>query len=86
MSEVTVNITGYRRLSVEEQALINEIKDVAESVRHLVARVQRHAESQTALPGASQVTNPGRWVAMAQSDLQVGFMKLVRAVARPTTF
>ena len=86
---VTVSIRGYRQLSAEDQALINEIKDLGEHVRHLVGRVQSHAQaandSQTDAP-FTQVTNPSRWAAMAMTDLQVGFMKLVRAVAQPTSF
>lgn len=46
----------------------------------------------------SQVTNPARctpasrarrsraWAALAQTELQTGYMMLVRAVARPSTF
>jgi hypothetical protein len=28
----------------------------------------------------------GRWLSIAQTDLQKGFMALVRSIARPTTF
>ncbi|MEY5099619.1 MAG: hypothetical protein RJA36_2338, partial [Pseudomonadota bacterium] len=34
----------------------------------------------------SQVTNPARWAALAQTELQTGYMMLVRAVAQPSTF
>lgn len=85
-------ITDYRQLNEAEAALMNEIKAHAEVTRNLVTRVQHYVEDQArlALPEGhaphSQVTNPGRWAALAQTDLQTGFMKLVRAVAQPTTF
>ncbi len=85
-------ISGYRQLSQEEAALINEIKDHAEHTRELVNRVVRHAEAEMMKPlpdghaPHSQVTHPGRWAAEARTDLQKGFMCLTRAVAAPTTF
>jgi hypothetical protein len=80
-------ISGYRDLSAEEIALMNEIKEHAEHTRALVTRVQHFINEQPdpEVPH-SQVTNPFRWTSLAQTDLQVGFMKLVRAVAQPTTF
>jgi hypothetical protein len=89
---VTVSITGYRQLGAVEQALINEIKEHAEQTRFLVNRVMQHAETEVAKPlpegqaPHSTVTHPSRWAALAQTDLQMGFMKLVRAVAQPTSF
>lgn len=85
-------ITGYRQLTPEEAALMNEIKAHAEQTRELVNRVMRHVEEEMAKPlpeghaPHSTVTHPARWAAEAQTDLQKGYMSLVRAVARPTTF
>ena len=67
-------ITGYRDLTEEEIALMNEIKATAEQVGDLVAKV-------LTLPDTEK-----RWVAIGATDLQTGFMALTRAVARPTTF
>ena len=67
-------ITGYRQLDDEELALINEIKAKAEEVGALVERLKRH-----------DLVTP-RWVSIGQTDLQTGFMALVRAVAMPETF
>lgn len=80
-------IKGYRNLSQTEIDLMNEIKEAGEQLRHLVTRVQTHINSQPApeVPH-SQVTNPGRWAALAQTDLQTGLMALTRAVAQPTSF
>ena len=68
------SITGYRELSPEEIALINEIKAAAESVGALCARLKISAHTDA------------RWVATATTDLQKGFMALTRAVARPGGF
>lgn len=80
-------LKGYRNLSQAEIDLMNEIKEAGEQLRHLVTRVQNHINSQPApeVPH-SQVTNPGRWAALAQTDLQTGLMALTRAVAQPTSF
>jgi hypothetical protein len=75
-----------------EKMLMVELRALAEDVRHFVNRVQHFVEdrSREPLPEGhaphSQVTHPGRWAALAQTELQSGFMKLVRAVAQPTTF
>lgn len=89
---VQPKIAGYRQLNETEAALMNEIKLHAEQTRDLVNRVQTYLaeQGQQPLPEGhaphSQVTNPLRWAALGQTDLQTGFMKLVRAVAQPTTF
>lgn len=70
----TAAITGYRRLTAEEIATINDIKAEANSVGTLVGEI-------TAKKDADQ-----RWVAIARTHLQQGFMALTRAVARPESF
>lgn len=80
-------ITGYRQLNETEAALMNEIKAHAEQTRDLITRVQHYLALQPeADPPHSQVTSPARWAALAQTDLQTGYMKLVRSVAQPTSF
>lgn len=80
-------ITGYRDLSQEEIDLMNEIK--AESVRlgELCAKLKRCAAGQN-IPGDPVLPRQldGRWIAIGTTDLQTGFMALVRGVAQPTTF
>jgi hypothetical protein len=70
-------IAGYRELDKIEIDLINAIKLKAEEVSELVKQVQ-------ALPMGSIETS--RWSAIAKTELQQGFMALVRAVALPQTF
>lgn len=85
-------IAGYRQLNETEAALMNEIKLHAEQTRDLVNRVQSYLIEQEREPlpeGAapnSVVTYPLRWAELGMTDLQTGYMKLVRAVAQPTTF
>ena len=68
-------IAGYRELTPAEIQVMNEIKGTAELVAELVndLATERHDTDK-------------RWVAIARTDLQTGFMALVRAVAKPTTF
>lgn len=67
-------ITGYRQLTEEEAALMNEIKAQGVALGELVERLR-------ATPDVD-----GRWVSIGATDLQTGLMALTRAVARPTTF
>lgn len=75
-----------------DAALLREIREHAEGTRHLINRVQNFVEdrSREPLPEGhaphSQVTHPGRWAALAQTELQSGFMKLVRAIEQPAGF
>lgn len=68
------HIAGYRELSAEEIALMNEVKAKAQEVGELVSRLQ-------AVPGID-----GRAASIAKTELQTGFMWAVRAIAQPTTF
>lgn len=67
-------ITGYRTLSDAEIAIINLVKANAELVRELLEGVARHNDIDH------------RWFAIGQTDLQKGFMAVIRAIARPETF
>jgi hypothetical protein len=72
-------ITGYRELSEIEIAAMNEIKGLAERVGVLVGGMDSAA-------GADHAGYDKRWIAIARTHLQEGFMALTRAVAKPTTF
>lgn len=67
-------ITGYRDLTQEEIDQMNRIKQLANTVETLV----------TVTSGISGVDQ--RWVAIAKTHLQQGFMALTRSVAKPTSF
>lgn len=76
MTEQKSPITGYRALSEAEVAAINEIKEMASEVEALIFSIQNRPA----------VTHDGRWVSIAVTDLQKGFMALTRAVAQPSNF
>ena len=67
-------IIGYRQLTTEEATLMNQIKEIGNEVGRLVEGLN-----------LNPVTDK-RWVAIARTELQQGFMALTRAVAQPTSF
>lgn len=67
-------IKGYRDLSQSEIDLMNKLKDVAVEVGKWVDIVMDDPDTDK------------RWAAIAKTDLQKGFMSLIRAVAQPETF
>lgn len=77
-------ITGYRELDQVEIDLMNEVKAHAEATRQLVLRVENAVLDRAAQHGS--LSEPMSWLVRGRTDLQVGYMKLVRAIARPTTF
>lgn len=74
-------IKGYRDLSEEEIALMNEAKALAEQVGAFVEKVQAKVSGED-----TNITIDPRWLAIGRTDLQTGFMALIRSIARPTTF
>jgi hypothetical protein len=67
-------IKGYRDLTQDEIASMNRCKDMAVQVGLLCDAVE-------ALSNVDK-----RWVAIGRTDLQKGFMALIRGIARPETF
>lgn len=67
-------ITGYRDLTEAEIASMNAVKMLAGSVGETIEALSNEPS-----------TDP-RWLAIAKTDLQKGFMSLVRAIAKPTSF
>jgi len=67
-------IKGYRDLSQEEIDLMNKCKALATQVGDLCDEVAK-------IPNVD-----GRWCAIGKTDLQKGFMSLIRSIAKPTTF
>jgi hypothetical protein len=70
----TPPIVGYRELSAEEVQQTNDIKELASIVGGLVGALLQHPDTDK------------RWVSIGGTHLQQGFMALVRAVTKPTTF
>lgn len=67
-------ITGYRDLSEGEIAVMNRIKAKAIEIGELVKELEQKAWADK------------RWVAIGKTDLQTGFMALVRSITKPETF
>ena len=67
-------ITGYRALTGDEIAVINAVKKIASMVGDMVEilKVDKAVDQ--------------RWLAVANTDLQKGFMALIRAIAKPEGF
>jgi len=76
-------ISGYRDLSQVEIDLMNKIKGVAATVGELLNGMSYGNPSGGEAP---EGVADARWFAIAKTDLQKGFMALVRSVAKPTTF
>jgi len=70
-------IAGYRELNPSEIGAMNDIKAAAEKIGVLV-------EGMASVAGS--VGYDARWISIARTHLQQGFMALTRAVAKPTTF
>lgn len=86
-------ITGYRQLTEAEAALMNEAKALAEQCGAFVAKLRAYVPQNMSGPKGGEVEafKPGatldqRWISIGATDLQTGFMAVVRGIAQPTTF
>ena len=68
------HIKGYRDLSQEEIDLMNAVKAVGEQVRSTIQMLD------------DMDSIDKRWLNIARTDLQKGFMALVRSIAKPDSF
>lgn len=68
-------IKGYRELSKEEIASMNLVKEHAAKTGELI----------DALEAKGDDCDP-RWLSIARTQLQQGFMALTRSIARPEFF
>lgn len=84
---VQPKITGYRQLNPTEAALMNEGKELAKQVGEWIAKLRKHPDVNDPPPkGDALVPLDQRWVETGATQLQQGFMAVIRAIARPTTF
>ena len=67
-------ITGYRDLTQEEIDLMNRSKALASEVGDFIEHLSKTGYEDK------------RWLAIAKTDLQKGFMSLTRSIAKPSTF
>lgn len=68
-------IKGYRDLTQEEIDLMNETKELAEKCGELIDKLENFSTA-----------SEQRWVSIAKTELQKGFIAAVRSIAKPTTF
>lgn len=93
---VQPKITGYRQLSPAEVELMNEAKALAEQCGALIAKLRSYpATAADGIPrihetfGAEPTHLPSldqRWISIGATDLQKGFMCVIRGIAQPSTF
>lgn len=83
-------ISGYRDLNQEEIDLMNEIKQMEARVLVLVEKCRKKIDFQYSLDNPEPIealradcANAYKWVNVAHTDLEKGFMALVRSVAQP---
>lgn len=74
MNNPNKQFQGYRTLSPEETALIDEIKSKGVELGELIKKLR-------ATEGLDQ-----HWISIGATDMQTGLMALTRGVAQPTTF
>ena len=67
-------IKGYRELTEAEISVINDIKELADLLGGMIDKMEQ-------TDGIDQ-----RWLAIGKTDLQKGFMAMVRSIAQPTSF
>ena len=67
-------IKGYRELDQDEIDAMNQVKDLAANVGTLIEKLEQTDSSDK------------RWLAIGKTDLQKGFMALVRSIAKPGFF
>lgn len=67
-------IKGYRELNEHEIAAMNAIKEKAAEVGYLIEELEANKDLDQ------------RWVDIAKTELQKGFMAATRSVARPDFF
>jgi hypothetical protein len=87
-------ITGYRDLPQADIDLMNEVKEHEKKTLELVEKIRQiendrprkvmEVEGYDAAAAAGEAAQEsGRWVSIAKTHLQQGYMALIRAVAKP---
>lgn len=86
-------IKTYRELNQTEIDLMNECKVLEAHFHKLHDKIFNHLQQQLTVADIKQsvteynrlsLAKPHRWLAIAQTNVEQGFMALVRAVAQPS--
>ncbi|MGM0783888.1 MAG: DUF7681 family protein [Pseudomonadota bacterium] len=79
-------ISGYRDLTQDEIDLMNEAKALEAQILAFHGKIQDTLSAQASIPEERDrqvAANAFRWHAIARTDIETGFMALVRAIAQP---
>lgn len=83
-------ITGYRQLSAQEAELMNEGKALAEQCGAFIEKLRAHPQSKTQQAPVADALElqplDQHWISVGATQLQQGFMAVIRGIAQPTTF
>ena len=81
-------IVGYRQLTEAEVARMNEGKALAEQCGAYIAKLREHQDAHGMRLNDQRILPPldQRWISIGATDLQRGFMAIIRGIAQPTTF
>lgn len=80
-------IAGYRQLSQAEVDLMNEGKALAEQCGAYITKLRQYKDINRSYdPPLDDLKLDQRWVSIGATDLQRGFMAVIRGIAQPTTF
>lgn len=74
---MTQPIKGYREISPDERDAVNEIKKMEEGLLMLIDLLEKTP------PEGATIRPDRRWLAIARTDLEKGFMALNRSILRP---
>lgn len=83
-------IKTYRELNQTEIDLMNQVKVAEAQLNQVLAKVQTYVTSQLQqAEGEEQIrvlaAQPNRWLSIAKTHFDQGFMAAVRSVAQPLT-
>lgn len=73
-------MSGYRDLSDEELMVINSTKQMGTALGYLLDRLGEYVD------GDGPISPDGRWLAIAKTHFQQGFMALTRSITKPEGF
>lgn len=84
-------ITGYRTLTDAEVALINEGKELANRCGAYLAKLRQYPDANRGgvLAGKESLDAmmlDQRWISIGATDIQRGFMAVIRGIAQPIGF
>lgn len=82
------HIRGYRELSMDEIADMNEVKKLAAAVGDLTLRMREKyiGMGVGTVEQAAEQAEALRWLTTGEMQSQQAFMAITRSIARPTTF